>query len=350
MSDWKIINGNLPFKDEFPARPTEFDEYPEVLWCIDNSLPFKKMFSEMYAIDGVPAALWRIVDGNLPFRSTFSQMHRINDAPESIWRIADDLPFKIVFPPMYKVSENDRESVRSYFIFKDTYSSEFGSIEILPLCLKHEEKTNYINFITGSPLVQETSVLRSKVITVTLNLDDTSPANIDKIISWLIGTGKLIFSRDPHRYYIATCNAALTGQRILSLGKVVVQFDVMPYKYDIYESDAWETVRLVEAVASQGCEIHYEGNAPSESVFKITGTGDFQIYSVQSGDYVEVRGLTDYCVIDLKKRKVTDENGDVILNRTYGDINNIKLVPGVNIFLISGDVTALQIKRRTRWY
>lgn len=324
MATWKIIDGNLPFLDEFPA---------------------------MQEIDDSPAPLWRITDGELPYKLSFPQMHRISDAPSNLWRIVDgDLPFKSLFPPMHEIEDDKKQSRRSFFIFKDTNSSEFGSIEILPLCLKHEEKTNYINFITGSPLVQETSVLRSKVITVTLNLNDTSPANIDKIISWLIGTGKLIFSRDPDRYYMATCNAALTGQRVLSLGKVVVQFDVMPYKYDNNESDAFETVRLVETVASQGCEIHYDGNAPSESVYKITGTGDIQVYSVQAGDCVEIRGLTEYCIIDLKKRKVYDENNEVILERTYGNIYDLALKPGVNIFLISGDVTALSIKRRTRWY
>lgn len=349
MADWKIVNGDLPFKDGFPDLYT-INEYPDALWRILYDLPYKMTFPELYAIDDAPAALWKIAY-DLPFKSSFAPRFIIDDAPNSLWKIIEgNLPFKTVFPPMYKINENDKKSLRSFFIFKDKSSAEFGSIEILPLCIKHEEKTDFINFIFGSPYVTETSILRSKVITVTLNLSDTSPANIDRIISWLIGTGKLIFSHDPHRYYIATCNAPLTGQRILSLGKVMVQFDVMPYKYDIYESDAWETVNLVQAVASQGCEIHYEGNAPSESVFKISGTGDIQVYSVHSGDHIEIRGLTEYCIIDLKKRKVCDENNEVILDRTYGNIFDLALKPGVNIFLISGDVTALSIKRRTRWY
>ncbi len=323
-----------------------------VVWSIrDGDYPFLDEFPILYDVEYTSDVLWQISDGSYPYKKSFPQMTGITDASDNMWIIEDGgYPYKRSFPEMYKIEDDSKKSLRSFFIFKDIDSSEFGTIEILPLCLKHEEKTNFINFITGSPLVQETSVLRSKVITVTLNLNDTSPANIDRIISWLIGTGKLIFSRDPDRYYIASCNAALTGQRILSLGKVVVQFDVMPYKYDNNESDAFEAVRLVEAVASQGCEIQYEGNAPSESVYKITGTGDIQVYSVQAGDHVEIRGLTEYCIIDLKKRKVYDENNEVILDRTYGNIFDLALKPGVNIFLISGDVTALSIKRRTRWY
>lgn len=324
MSEWKIIDGNLPFIDEFP---------------------------QSYVINDVPVMLWRIIDGELPYKTVFPLMYSIDDAPLSFWRIKDgDLPYRLVFPKMYKIGEDDSKPPHSSFTFKGINSAEFGKVEILPLCLKHEERTDFINFVSGSPLVRETTALRSKVITVTLGLKDTSPENIDKINSWLIGTGKLIFSHDPDRYYIATCNNALTGQRVLSLGKLPIQFNVMPYKYDNNESNEFESVRLVEATVSQGATIQYEGNAPSESAFKITGTGDIQIYSVQSGDYVEIHGLTGYCVIDLKKRKVTDENDNLILDHTYGNIFDLKLVPGQNIFLISGDVTALAVKKRTRWY
>ncbi len=321
---WRIIDGNLPFLYEFPTK-YEIEYTCDVLWQIsDNSLPFKKSFPYLYKLTDVPNIIWAIEDGKLPY--------------------------KTAFPKMYKIEKDEAKSLRSSFTFKEINSDEFGIVEILPLCLKHEERTDFINFVSGSPLVRETTALRSKVITVTLGLKDTSPENIDKINSWLIGTGKLIFSHDPDRYYIATCNNALTGQRVLSLGKLPIQFNVMPYKYDNNESNEFESVRLVEATVSQGATIQYEGNAPSESAFKITGTGDIQIYSVQSGDYVEIHGLTGYCVIDLKKRKVTDENDNLILDHTYGNIFDLKLVPGQNIFLISGDVTALAVKKRTRWY
>ena len=324
MYEWKIIDGDLPFLSEFP---------------------------QMYTVTEPLASFFFIVDGDLPYRDSYPQMYTVNEVPNSYWRIIDgDLPYRLGFPKMYKIGEDDAKPSHSFFTFKERSSAEFGHVEILPLCLKHEERTDFIDFVSGSPLVRETSAMRSKVITITLGLKDTSPENIDKINSWLIGTGKLIFSHDPDRYYIATCNNALTGQRVLSLGKLPVQFNVMPYKYDNNESNEFESVRLVEATGSQGATIQYEGNAPSESVFKITGTGDIQIYSVQSGDYVEIHGLTGYCVIDLKKRKVTDENDNLILDHTYGNIFDLKLVPGRNIFLISGDVTALAVKKRTRWY
>jgi predicted phage tail component-like protein len=321
-------------------------------WYItDGDLPFLEEFPQLYLIDDAPNSLWKIIDGDLPFKSSFPQMHTIDDAPSVLWKIIDgDLPFKSLFPKMYKIEKDEAKSLRSSFTFKEINSAEFGIVEILPLCLKHEERTDFINFVSGSPLVRETTALRSKVITVTLGLKDTSPENIDKINSWLIGTGKLILSNDPDRYYIATCNGALTGERLLSLGKLPVQFNVMPYKYDDLESDDFENVTIAEELISKTALIEYEGNAPSESVYKITGTGTIEIYNVQNGNTVEIHDVSGYCIIDIKAKKVYDHNGNVILDHTYGNIFDLQLNKGNNFFLLSTNVTKFEVKKRTRWY
>lgn len=284
----------------------------------------------------------------VPYRPAFPALVESVDISDK-WLISDDIPFRWNFPELIRSTANPVDPP-SFFTFKGRSSAEFGSIEILPLCLKHEEKTDFINFITGTPYVLETSILRSKVITITINLKDISPANIDRVNSWLIGTGKLVLSRDPGRYYIATCNNALTGQRLISLGKVVVQFNVMPYKYDAKESDSFEAVSLVDETLHKTAAIYYKGSAPAESTFKITATGNIEIYNVQTEKTVEIKGLTEYCIIDIKARKVTDENDLNILDRTYGDIFDLMLAPGDNYFFLSGSVTAVEVKKKTRWY
>ena len=285
----------------------------------------------------------------VPYRPAFPELVESVDISDK-WLISDDIPFRWNFPELIRSTANPVEPP-SFFTFKGRSSAEFGSIEILPLCLKHEEKTDFINFITGTPYVLETSILRSKVITITLNLKDISPANIDRVNSWLIGTGKLVLSHDPHRYYIATCNNALTGQKLVNtLGKVAVQFNVMPYKYDLKEKESFEPVDLAEETLHKTAAIYYKGSAPAESTFKITATGNIEIYNVQTEKTVEIKGLTEYCIIDIKARKVTDENDLNILDRTYGDIFDLMLAPGDNYFFISGSVTAIGVKKKTRWY
>ena len=49
-------------------------------------------------------ATWKIIDGGLPFLDEFPQMYNIDDAPSSFWKIKDgDLPYRMAFPKMYTV-------------------------------------------------------------------------------------------------------------------------------------------------------------------------------------------------------------------------------------------------------
>jgi hypothetical protein len=53
---WKIIDGNLPFKDKFAQRATGFNEYPNALWRKrNNNLPYKNMFPVLYSVDDSPS-------------------------------------------------------------------------------------------------------------------------------------------------------------------------------------------------------------------------------------------------------------------------------------------------------
>lgn len=101
MSDWKIINGDLPFKDDFAQRATSFDDYPLNLWNkIEDELPYKIVFPPRYAINDAPSSMWKISE-DLPFKSVFTTRYVIDDAPMALWKkYPNGLPFKIVFPPM----------------------------------------------------------------------------------------------------------------------------------------------------------------------------------------------------------------------------------------------------------
>lgn len=331
----------------FPQTPGTVNVAVDIIFAFDASQTDR--YNDLLSRYPDHVTSFEYTKNAVPYRLAFPEIVESIDITDK-WLISDDIPYRWNFP---KLIESSANPVRppSYFIFKGKSSAEFGSIEILPLCLKHEEKTDFINFIYGNPYVSETSILRSKVITITLNLSDISPANIDRVNEWLIGTGKLVLSHDPHRYYIATCNNALTGQKLVNtLGKVAVQFNVMPYKYDLKEKDSFEPADLAEEALHKTAAIYYKGSAPAESTFKITATGNIEIYNVQTEKIVEIKGLTEYCIIDIKARKVTDENDLNILDRTYGDIFDLMLVPGYNYFFLSGSVTAVEVKKKTRWY
>lgn len=84
MATWYIVDGSLPYLEEFPELP----EPP---------------------IDDAPLSVWRIVNGDLPYKLTFPDMPSIDDAPLSVWLIVDgDLPFKRAFPAMPKPPKQEK--------------------------------------------------------------------------------------------------------------------------------------------------------------------------------------------------------------------------------------------------
>lgn len=101
MATWYIIDGDLPFLEEFPQF-YQIDDAPSALWkIIDGDLPFKNSFPQMHTVDDAPNSLWKIIDGDLPFKSSFPENCGITDVPLGIWAIKDgELPYRRNFPPM----------------------------------------------------------------------------------------------------------------------------------------------------------------------------------------------------------------------------------------------------------
>ena len=107
-----------------------------------------------------------------------------------------------------------------WFSFKGVRSDEYGLLERLPLDVRAERITSYVEIPGGMPVAYETTGYKSQIITLNLGIKDVSPENLDAIDAWLFGEGELVFSNDPNRYYLAVCNKALTGSRIIKeLGK-----------------------------------------------------------------------------------------------------------------------------------
>lgn len=71
---WSIIDGNLPYLDEFPDRE-EIEYTSDVLWRISNGdLPYKKAFPERIGITDVSDIVWIIEDEALPYKRCFPEM------------------------------------------------------------------------------------------------------------------------------------------------------------------------------------------------------------------------------------------------------------------------------------
>ena len=202
----------------------------------------------------------------------------------------------------------------------------------------------------GEPIIYEPGGYRQQTITLNIGIKDITPEHLSNINNWLSGSGKLIFSNDPDKHYLAIANNAMTGNRLIErFGKIPVQFLLMPFKRE-NESD-WVEIPLNnhvgwinDATAATG------GTAPSEPTIKMYGNGDLGFWHVASGTTITVHNVSEYCIIDVPSHRVFDKNNNVILGQTEGNIEAVINPPRDGCQTNFRDtVTKVEVKYNRRW-
>ena len=236
-----------------------------------------------------------------------------------------------------------------WFSFKGVRSDEYGLLERLPLDVRAERITSYIEIPGGMPVAYETTGYKSQIITLNIGIKDVSPENLDAIDAWLFGEGELVFSNDPDRYYLAVCNKALTGSRIIKeLGKLQIQFIVLPYKRS---KRVWESIDLTETEenVSQGWIELSESIAFAVPVIKVYGSGDISIRRFLPDSAVVARNVTDYVIFDVEKNAVYDKDGNVIENETTSGLAAFRLGAEQAAMIEFENATAVEVIKNMRW-
>ena len=255
-----------------------------------------------------------------------------------------------------------------WFSFKGVRSDEYGLLERLPLDARAERITSYVEIPGGMPVAYETTGYKSQIITLNLGIKDVSPENLDAIDAWLFGEGELVFSNDSDRYYLAVCNKALTGSRIIKeLGKLQIQFIVLPYKRS---KRVWETIELTPVQSQQIVISDGEGNTIGSSeesnvsqgwielsesidfavpVIKVYGSGDISIRRFLPDSAVVARNVTDYVIFDVEKNAVYDKDGNVIENETTSGLAAFRLGAEQAAMIEFENATAVEVIKNMRW-
>ena len=63
-------------------------------------------------------------------------------------------------------------------------------------------------------------------------------ADVDKVIEYFTGEGKVIFSNEPQKYYVAKITGQIDFERLLRYKTATVNFRVQPFKYEYLEVPA----------------------------------------------------------------------------------------------------------------
>ena len=129
----------------------------------------------------------------------------------------------------------------SYFIFKDIHSADMRILiqRLPPIILP--PKRYIIREVDGSDKIG-VEILGYKAYEKPISIG-FKDSNIDKVMNWLNGAGKLILSNEPNRYYEAYILEQIDYESALRFRTANLNFFVQPYKLSV-EEESTESRKL----------------------------------------------------------------------------------------------------------
>lgn len=200
---------------------------------------------------------------------------------------------------------------------------------------KMRAKETVIDGVDGSIIEELGYESYDKSIAVSLKVG----ADIDAIDEYFSGSGVIVFSNEPNRYYKATIFSSIDYVRLLRFRVATVTFRVQPFKYDLLETEIYET--------SENVIIENIGNYTAKPLITITGSGTINLilngnticqYTFPEGD--------NTVVLDSEKQDAY--LGSILKNR-----NMVGEFPvfnkGNNTLSWTGNVESIRVKNYSRW-
>ena len=159
---------------------------------------------------------------------------------------------------------------------------------------------------------------------------------IDEICAHFKGSGWLIFSSEPDRKYKArVANQIEFSHVIRHFKRFVVEFEVQPFGYDVFEQTITKTAPF---------SLFNIGNFESEPIITLFGNGNITLYVNNKSIYL--KEITDKIIIDSEMQNAY--NGAASMNnKMSGEFPILSL--GENHITWLGNVTKLEIQPNWRY-
>ena len=230
--------------------------------------------------------------------------------------------------------------MRNSIVFKNIESDSIKGLLIseLPPITKPQMRTS-ITEIEGrdGDIVEE---LGYESYNKPLKIGLTRDFDIDQIIKYFSGSGDLILSNEPDKYYKANCTYQVDYERLLRFKTANVKFHVQPYKYKLNEIatelEITEETELI--VVNEGLEV-------SKPIISLYGSGIINI-SINGISSFEINIDEEYVVIDSLEEEAYKES--ILKNRNMNG-NFPSLNPGENVITWTGNLTKIIVNPKSRW-
>lgn len=230
--------------------------------------------------------------------------------------------------------------IHNYIIFNGKCSDEIDGLIIseLPTISRPKMRTENI-VIDGrdGDIVEELGYSSyTKELLIGLN----TKADIDEVMNFFTGKGKVIFSNEPDKVYDVIADDKVDYKRLVKFKKATVMFHVQPYKYLVDEAP------FVFNITNQTeVKVSNVGYVPSKPVITLYGEGDVQLL-INGISVFSVNIDDEYVVIDSLEQEAY--KGLILKNRQMtGQFPTLK--SGVNTISWVGNVTKIKVEPKSRW-
>lgn len=221
----------------------------------------------------------------------------------------------------------------NYFIFNGIDSKSFKSLIVneLDTIVRPAEKLERFDIpLYNGQMINETGFYETTIRNAECTLKDLS--ELDEILKWLRGSGHVVFSNQPDRYYMTTIVNNIPFSRVIKqLRKFTIQFECQPFGY---LTEGKDTIRFENSDT-----LVNPGTVESEPIIKIIGSGDM---SITIGDCTfEITNVDQYITVDVPLMEVYKDNR--LMNKLYvGDFPMLKVGEN-NISWLGTDIKAVEI-------
>lgn len=169
--------------------------------------------------------------------------------------------------------------------------------------------------------------------------------DIDEIIEYFNGSGVVIFSNEPDKYYNFQILEQIDFEKLLRFKTATVKMHVQPFKYS-----ATDNSKVFDITTQTQITIRNSGNIYSKPLFIITGSGTLNI-SLNGNQVLAIDlSSTNTIAIDTANMNAYNPATNVFLNRIVtGNYNNLQLNVGKNIISWTGSISQIKIQNYSRW-
>ena len=228
----------------------------------------------------------------------------------------------------------------NYIIFNDKNSLDIDGLLIseLPPITKPKMRTTITKIDGRDGDIVENLGYESYTKTITIGLRKNY--DINEIIHFFNGSGKLVLSNESDKVYQAAIIEQIDFERLVRYRTANIKFYVQPYKYLFNEKE--QTFEITE---EKEIIIENKGLENSKPVITLYGSGIVSI-KINNYDSFQIEIDDEYVVVDSMQQEAYKDN--ILKNRLMiGDFPELQ--SGNNTITWTGNLTKIIVDPKSRW-